>query len=75
MHDTRAVIGNNIKILRTARGLNQYQLADELGISQSFIGNIEAGVRSPSWKLARRMAAYFGVTLDYLATPRELELT
>lgn len=71
--DIKDIIAQNVKALRMARGLNQYQLADALGVRQSTVGNIEAGIRSPSLPLLLRMAAYFGVTVDALSTPNELE--
>lgn len=53
----------NLARLRKQAGMSQYDLADELGIRQSTIGNIESGSRNPSWRLARRIAGYFNVSL------------
>lgn len=41
------MIGKNIKQLRKARGLTQKELADKLGVTQSAVGNWEAGIRNP----------------------------
>lgn len=43
----RKMIGKNIKQLRKARGLTQKELADKLGVTQSAVGNWEAGIRNP----------------------------
>lgn len=44
MEDYRAVLRDRRKKL----GWSQYRLAKELGISQSFINEIESGKKSPS---------------------------
>lgn len=38
-------IGSRIKEARSALGWSQVQLADEAGVTQSAIGNIESGLR------------------------------
>lgn len=43
MYDEKCLlrIGSNIKLLRSVRQLNQHQLAERLGISQTHLSNIE----------------------------------
>lgn len=60
MFDTR------LKELRTGAGLTQAQLAKQLGVTQSTIGNWESGCRVPAPKLRAKVAAFFGVSTDYL---------
>ena len=60
MFDTR------LKELRTGAGLTQAQLAKQLGVTQSTIGNWESGCRVPRTETARKVAAFFGVSTDYL---------
>ena len=53
------------KELATARekvGLTQAKLAQELGISRSFYGLIENGVRNPDYGLAKRIASTLKVS-------------
>jgi transcriptional regulator with XRE-family HTH domain len=42
--------------LRKAAGLSQQQLGQEVGISRSYVAEIEAGVKTPSGMTAKRMA-------------------
>jgi DNA-binding XRE family transcriptional regulator len=49
---------------RRAKALSQTQLARQLGLSQSAIGMYEAGRRTPGLRIARRIAAFFGVGID-----------
>ena len=55
-----------LKELREQAGYSQYSLADAFGISQSTIGNWEAGKREPNFETMQRLADFFGVTVDYL---------
>lgn len=55
-----------LKELREAKGLSQYSFADAFGISQSTIGNWEAGKREPNFDTMQRLADFFGVSVDYL---------
>lgn len=55
-----------LKELRTTAGFTQAQLAKQLGVTQSTIGNWESGCRVPRTEMARKVAAFFGVSTDYL---------
>lgn len=57
---------NRIKELRQSRGLSQNDLAAILNVSRTAIGKYEAAVSRPSSKNAEKMAAYFGVSVDFL---------
>lgn len=59
--------GINLRKMRTEKKLSQYALANELGVAQTHIANLETGRTRPSWPFAQRVAEYFGVTLDALA--------
>jgi transcriptional regulator with XRE-family HTH domain len=52
--------------LRKAAGLSQYDLARQLKISRSALGNYEMGEREPDFDTTKKMAGYFGVTVDHL---------
>jgi len=60
------MFAQRIKALREERGISQAQLARDMDIMQSAVGNWEAGVRKPSAKKIVQLADYFCVTADYL---------
>lgn len=67
-------LGDRLKEAREAAGLSQGQLADAAGVSQSTIGNIEAGIRKQPRELLS-IAAVVKVRPEWLKTgkgPREL---
>ena len=68
MYDEKCLlrIGSNIKLLRSVRQLNQHQLAERLGISQTHLSNIEHNNVLVSLKLLVRSANVLGCTLETL---------
>ena len=52
--------------LRRVRGLNQRQVAADLGISQALLSHYENGAREPGLNFVCRVCDYYGVTADYL---------
>ena len=61
-----ATFASRLRELRQQKGLTQEDLADALGISRSALAMYEAGKRIPRYKAIDTLAAYFGVTADYL---------
>ncbi len=57
---------NNIKILRVEKGLTQDQLAKEINLTQTAVSQWEIGRNTPDSHVAKKLAEYFGVSLDYL---------
>jgi len=57
---------NRIKELRESKGIQQKELALDLGVTQPTISNWELGIKIPSAKSTRKLADYFGVSVDYL---------
>jgi putative transcriptional regulator len=55
---------NQIRVLRTQRGLAQGQLADAMGVSRQTINSIENERYTPSLPLAIALARYFGVPVE-----------
>ena len=55
-----------LKELRKAKNVSQTQLAETLGVSQQAVGKWESGRSSPDPQTVADIAAYFGVTADYL---------
>lgn len=60
-----------VKELRTAVGLTQQQLAEQVHVSSRTIISIEKGQYSPSLMLAYRLALVFGVTVEDLCCLQE----
>lgn len=56
-----------LKELREARGWNQTEFANRMGVEPCAVGHWESGRRTPSWENAIRMADTLNVTLDELA--------
>ena len=59
-------IGEKISKLRKECGWSQQSLAKQLGTSGPVIGRYERGEMVPSVEVAGKLAAAFGITLDYL---------
>ncbi len=55
---------NRLEALRKARGLNQEELADALGVSRQTIGSLENGRYNPSILLAFKIADFFDLTIE-----------
>ena len=55
---------NQVRELRTGRGLAQGQLAEAMGVSRQTINSIENDRYTPSLPLAIALARYFGVTVE-----------
>lgn len=51
----------DIASLRKGMGLTQAEFAERLGITATYVGHLETGVRSPSIKLAARIEKVTGV--------------
>ena len=60
-----------VKELRTAAGLTQQQLAEQVRVSARTIISIEKGQYNPSLMLAYRMAVVFGTTVESLCCLQE----
>jgi putative transcriptional regulator len=55
---------NDVRALRTAKGMSQQGLGDALGVSRQTVNAIEQGRYDPSLPLAIRLARYFGLTVE-----------
>lgn len=58
-------IGKKLKTLRKGRKLTQEAAAEQMGVSRCTISNYECGRRSPHISELKRMAAFYGVGLDF----------
>ncbi len=61
-----AVLKIRLKELREKKGISQYKLASDLGVSQSTVGMWESGKNRPEAATLAALADYFEVSVDYL---------
>lgn len=61
-----AKLGKHIRQERRAHRLTQAELAEEIGLSMSFLGHIERGSRVPSLETLVAIANRLRVSVDYL---------
>jgi len=61
-------LGQNIKHFRKVKGVTQVQLAKDLGIGKSTIAGYEINRNEPNLDMLKKLAQYFDVTLDELAS-------
>ena len=59
-------LGNRIREERRRLNLTQAQLAEDIDISDTYMGAIERGERSLTLDTLERLVNRFGVTIDYL---------
>lgn len=59
-------LGNRIRRIRKEKYLTQFALAEEVGVSPNFLGDVERGVKSPSLETMVCLANVLDVSLDYL---------
>ena len=59
-------IGNQIRALRTRKGVTQEAMAEHFGISPQAVSKWERNAATPDIELLPRLSAYFGVTIDEL---------
>ena len=59
-------LNENIKRLRLARGLNQVEFAQAMGVSKQCVSNWENDNVMPSIEMLVKIADYFNVTTDYV---------
>lgn len=57
---------NRIKLLRKAKNIKQADLAKAISVSQSALSGYETGKYEADTDTYKRLADFFGVTLDYL---------
>ncbi len=57
---------NMIKQLRKSMRLSQSDFASILGVKQNTVSNWENGIRNVDIETAKKMASFFGCSLDYL---------
>lgn len=66
MTDTNIALGKRIRALRKRKGLTQEGLAEQIGTSSKYIGEIERGKVNFSVDIAEKIAGGLGVDLPEL---------
>ena len=59
-------LGNRIRKIRKEKYMTQFTLAEEIGVSPNFLGDVERGVKSPSLETIVCIAHVLDVSLDFL---------
>ena len=67
--DLQSVVGENLRAYRRARGINQEDFADRLGLHRTYLGDIERGERNLSLQKVELFAELLGLEPLSLLTP------
>ena len=54
-------------------GVTPYKVAKEAGVTQTALSNWKSGRSTPTTKTLQKIADYFGVTIDYLMTGKDVD--
>lgn len=65
------MIVNKVKELRTAAGMTQKTLADQLGVTVPTVSKWELGLRTPELEKIFKMTLIFGVGVDQIVQRTE----
>lgn len=68
--DLQRTVGENLRRLRTERGLSQEAFAQVLGYHRTYVGGLERGERNMTLRTVERLAAVLGVEAIDLLTVR-----
>jgi len=60
------MFGKALRLLRRTHDLNQKDLATKLGVSRSYVSELESGNRTPSYDLLERYAGTFKIPVSSL---------
>ena len=66
-------VSERLTEVREARGLNQSELAEKVGVNRASISHYEAGKRSPETETLRKLANVLGVPRSYFFKRMEIE--
>ena len=66
MSENKALINEALRLLRLYAGLSQKQMAEELGISQSMISDLERGTKSATLEVLERYSDATNVRMSQL---------
>lgn len=66
MQKDSAKLGKNLKKIRTEKGISQGDIVRTLGVSRSFVSNIENGKTNPTLATISKLAKALGVSIKDL---------
>jgi transcriptional regulator with XRE-family HTH domain len=66
-----SVLAEQLKKLRVQRGWTQAEVASQVGVERTLIGNYEQGLNYPAVPTLQKLARLFGVTVDHLLNGEE----
>jgi SOS-response transcriptional repressor LexA len=61
-------IGDRLRYFRETLGVNQSQMAREIGLAPSFISGIERGAKEPSREIIKRLLEHYKLNTNWLLT-------
>lgn len=61
----------NLKLIRTEKGISQNELANSVGISQPMIAQYEMGIKFPNIVIGVELAKTLGTTVEKLVCDKE----
>jgi len=61
MSDKPTMFAERLQALREGRGLSQYALAKQAGLSKQSLSRLERGERQPTWETVQLLALALGV--------------
>lgn len=59
--------------LKEAKGVSDYQVAKEIGLSRSMFSGWKNGAFEPKYETLQKIADYFNVSVEYLRTGKDTE--
>ena len=65
------MFGENMKAIMKQKKITSRTLAPAIGISETYVSYLLNGKKSPTFKLAEKIAAYLGVPIEALITKKE----
>lgn len=60
------MFGDKLKELRKEQNLTQEEIGELCEVGKTTISNWENNITQPPFEIVKRLAQYFGVTIDYL---------
>ena len=66
MNKSAKKLGENIKEIRTQKGMSQGDLCRKLGVDRAYMSNVENGNKNPTLGTIERIAKALNVSVDEL---------
>ena len=66
MNNSSKKLGDNIKRIRTAKGMTQGDLCRKLDVDRAYMSNVESGKKNPTLSTITKLAKAVGVSVNEL---------